>query len=187
MGFSDHLSGNFIKYKQWGPKEAVMTVNSARFDTFKDGNTQLVLGFDEIEGEIGFGKLTMKLLQGLYGDDEQALLGKRFNVYGDPNVSMDGQLVGGIRLRPVTASSPQPPAIIRPTSDDAGVWKAYCVANVLLKNPAIPKAEQGAFVKKTVTDFFPAGTELVKLGAEDWKRFEQAGFGTTISADDIQF
>lgn len=51
-------------------------------------------------------------------DDSQQMIGRRVNVYNDPNVEMGGAQVGGLRVRPLRrAEQPPPVGAIIPVRD----------------------------------------------------------------------
>jgi len=52
-------------------------------------------------------KINRQILATAFGTTEtDKMVGRRIQVFNDPTVSMQGQMVGGLRLRPVPAPSP---------------------------------------------------------------------------------
>ena len=62
-------------------------------------------------------KINRQILATAFGTtDTEKMLGRRIQVFNDPTVSMQGQMVGGLRLRPV----PVPPAVAQTAQAAAG-------------------------------------------------------------------
>lgn len=84
------VQGEDLTIKGWSKKEP-----------FEPGKPpRMVLSFHEIEQELGLNQTNIKMLKVFFpeaGPDD--LLGKRINVYKDPTVSINGKVVGGLRIR----------------------------------------------------------------------------------------
>jgi hypothetical protein len=53
---------------------------------------------------------TIRVLEKAFGPDSDDWAGKKVVLYTDPNVSFKGQVVGGLRLRPLKTPAPAKPA-----------------------------------------------------------------------------
>ena len=59
--------------------------------------------FRELPKALVLNTTSIRTLEKAYGSDTDDWIGKRVTLYVDPNVSFRGQVVGGLRLRPVKA------------------------------------------------------------------------------------
>ena len=60
---------------------------------------------------------TIRVLESAYGDDTDTWIGKRVLLYVDPNVSFQGRVVGGLRLRVPRPQKAAPVASKAPATD----------------------------------------------------------------------
>ena len=67
-------------------------------------------------------KLNATSVASVYGSDTSVWTGKPIEVYVDPNVMMQGRMVGGLRLRAPSANQPAPAAQAAPAPATANTW-----------------------------------------------------------------
>ena len=108
-------AGNFMR-KEDVPNPVVLTVASSSEHTFPEKpQPQLVLNWQQPNAKpLCLNATNVKILQQLFGvQDDAQLPGLTIEVYTDPTVSMHGQIVGGLRIRPpqqqAAAAPPSPP------------------------------------------------------------------------------
>ena len=65
--------------------------------------------FRELPKALVLNTTSIRVLEKAFGGDTDGWIGKKVALYVDPNVSFKGQVVGGLRLRPVKAK-PAPAA-----------------------------------------------------------------------------
>jgi hypothetical protein len=65
------------------------------------GEQRWVLMFRELPKGLVLNATTIRVLAKAYGDDTESWKGQKVSLYVDPNVSFRGQVVGGLRLRPL--------------------------------------------------------------------------------------
>ena len=65
-----------------------------------------VLQFKELPKGLVLNATTIRVLAKAFGDDTNQWAGKKVTLYVDPNVSFKGQVVGGLRLRPMKPPKP---------------------------------------------------------------------------------
>jgi len=108
---------------------ALLTVTGCKaFNVAKEGaepEMKWCLTFSEAEKPLVLNATNIQICEQVFGsDDTDHWIGKKIVAYTDPNVSYQGKLIGGIRLRapkqraaaPVQA--PPPPAVEDLTDDD---------------------------------------------------------------------
>jgi hypothetical protein len=67
---------------------------------------------------------TIRVLEKAFGSHSDDWMGQKATLYVDPNVSFRGQVVGGLRLRPMQLAKRTPPAkaakrsVLVPPADD---------------------------------------------------------------------
>lgn len=90
----------------------------------------------------------------LYGDDSANWLGKRVEIYTDPNVMFGGKRVGGLRLRAPSQHAPQPAPVAAPPAPAPGaLWDYSDGQNVVTRQTT----EQ---VMDFLTDLFDQGANV---------------------------
>jgi hypothetical protein len=82
-----------------------------------DGEKRWVLAFRELSKGLVLNTTTIRTLEKAYGGDTDGWAGKKVTLYVDPNVSFRGQVVGGLRLRPVKPK-PAPAAAAADFNDE---------------------------------------------------------------------
>ncbi len=79
--------------------ERTMTINRYDMETFDDGDTKLILYFNEIQKGLTVNKTNAKTLSGMYGPETDDWIGKRlilFSIWTE----YQGKPTQGIRVRP---------------------------------------------------------------------------------------
>ncbi len=117
---SDMLESKFLKQTDVGAG-ALMTVESCdQHNVAKQGadpEMKWCLSFSESDKPLVLNSTNIQLCQRVFGsDDTDDWIGKKIVLYTDPNVSFQGKVVGGIRVRApkikaaVAAPKPMPKA-----------------------------------------------------------------------------
>lgn len=110
---SDMRESKFLKQTDvgrgaLGTVEKVVQMNVAKEGA--DPEMKWCLTFHEIEKPLVLNSTNIQLCEKIFGsDDTDDWKGKRIVLYTDPNVSFQGKLVGGIRVRAPKPSAPPPP------------------------------------------------------------------------------
>ena len=104
-------------------EDMVATVRGVKLeDVGNQGEQRWVLYFREMQKGMVLNVTTIRVLEGAYGDDSDGWIGKRVMIYVDPNVSFQGRVIGGLRLRcaegEATGLAPAPSAQADEFSDD---------------------------------------------------------------------
>lgn len=113
---SDMRESKFLKQSDVG-RGALGTVESCvQMNVAKEGadpELKWCLTFTDIDKPLVLNSTNIQLCEKIFGsDDTDQWVGKRLVLYTDPNVSFQGKLVGGIRVRapkPSAAAPPPPP------------------------------------------------------------------------------
>ena len=100
---SEMRESKFLKQTDVGVG-ALLTVESIeQHNVAKDGadpEMKWCMSFSECEKPLVLNSTNIQLSQNIFGsDDTDDWVGKRIVLYTDPNVSFQGKLVGGIRVR----------------------------------------------------------------------------------------
>ena len=66
-----------------------------------EGQKRWVLHFREFKKGLVLNSTSIRTLEKGFGGDTEMWIGGKVTLYVDPNVSFRGQIVGGLRLRPV--------------------------------------------------------------------------------------
>lgn len=113
---SDMRESKFLKQSDVG-RGALGTVESCvQMNVAKEGadpEQKWCLTFTDIDKPLVLNSTNIQLCEKIFGsDDTDQWIGRRVVLYTDPNVSFQGKLVGGIRVRapkPSAAAPPPPP------------------------------------------------------------------------------
>jgi hypothetical protein len=122
---SEMRESKFLKKEDVG-RGALGTIASVtRMNVAKEGadpELKWCLTFQEIEKPLVLNATNIQLCEKIFeADDTDQWIGKRLVLYTDANVSYQGKLIGGIRVRAPKASAPPPTAPPPPpdlTDDD---------------------------------------------------------------------
>jgi hypothetical protein len=107
---SEMIISKFLR-KEDLDDEVVVTLKAVTLEDMP-GDTheqRWVLTFRELAKGLVLNTTTIRVLEKAYGQDSDDWMSKKCSLYVDPNVSFKGQIVGGLRLRPM--KPPQKPAI----------------------------------------------------------------------------
>lgn len=88
--------------------EIVVTLKDVSLESMPGdvGEQRWVLAFKELPKGLVLNSTTIRVLEKAFGADSDDWVGKKAVLYVDPNVSFKGQIVGGLRLRPLKPSKP---------------------------------------------------------------------------------
>lgn len=108
---SEMIQSKFLRKEDFD-EDAICTIKNVKLEEMQGNSaeTRWVLYFNELQKGMVLNTTTIRVLEQAYGDDSDAWIGKRVKVYVDPNVSFQGRVVGGLRLRPGKANGGTPPA-----------------------------------------------------------------------------
>lgn len=116
---SEMIQSKFLRKEDFD-EDMVCTIRTVKLEEMQGGSgeTRWVLYFNELQKGMVLNTTTIRVLEQAFGDDSEHWIGKRVKVYVDPNVSFQGRVVGGLRLRTPkangtgkhTAPTPPPPA-----------------------------------------------------------------------------
>jgi hypothetical protein len=90
-------------------EEIVVTVKTLSLEDMpSDGHqdSRWTLFFRELPKGLVLNTTTIRVLEKAFGPDSANWVGKKVALYVDPNVSFKGQIVGGLRVRPLKGKSP---------------------------------------------------------------------------------
>lgn len=76
--------------------------------TFQGGRVKPAVGtlkFKGLNRELGLNTINRNSVVKMYGNNTEAWIGKRIALYVDPNVSMSGKIVRGLRIRPTAPAA----------------------------------------------------------------------------------
>ncbi len=94
-------------------EDQVCTIKDVGVEEIAQGETKWVIRFREHVKGMVLNVTTIRVLEAAFGDDSDHWIGNKVMVYVDPNVSFQGRVVGGLRLRPPKKAKPPvapPPA-----------------------------------------------------------------------------
>ena len=119
---SEMIVSKFLRKEDFD-EDMVATVRGVKLeDVGNQGEQRWVLYFREMQKGMVLNVTTIRVLEGAYGDDSDGWVGKRVMIYVDPNVSFQGRVIGGLRLRApkktAAAPAPTPAAHADEFSDD---------------------------------------------------------------------
>ena len=96
----------------------IASVNVARQG--EEASVRAVVSFREDYKPMVFNKTNLVRAAKIFGStDTDDWIGKKIRIYVDEDVSMGGEIVGGLRVKPVPKKAPQAPA--KPASKSGGI------------------------------------------------------------------
>lgn len=114
---SDMIVSKFLKKEDFD-EDRVMTIKGVSLEEVAQGEQKWILFFREEAKGMALNTTSIRVLENAFGDDSDNWIGKRVMVYVDPNVSFQGRVVGGLRLRPPKKqAAAAPPAKTEPAGD----------------------------------------------------------------------
>ena len=117
---SEMIQSKFLRQSDF-EEDSVCTIKSIKLEEMQGNGseTRWVLYFSEHTKGMVLNTTTIRVLEKAFGDDSDGWVGKRVMVYVDPNVSFQGKVVGGLRLRtPKAKTAPAPKAPADADFDD---------------------------------------------------------------------
>jgi hypothetical protein len=117
---SDMIVSKFLR-KEDCEDEIIVTAKAVTQEDMPGdaGGQRWVLSFKELEKGLVLNTTAIRVLEKAFGSDSDDWIGKRVVLYADPNVSFKGQVVGGLRLRPVKTPAPAKPKTAASKPKDA--------------------------------------------------------------------
>ncbi len=117
---SDMIVSKFLRKEDF-EEDRVMTIKGVKLEDMPgdSGDQKWVLYFNGESKGMAMNITTIRVLEQAYGDDTDHWVGNKVMVYVDPNVSFQGKIVGGLRLRTpkkAAVKAPEPP----PVDDEFG-------------------------------------------------------------------
>lgn len=126
MKVKDMIESKYLRKEDFD-EDQICTIKGLKLeDLGKDDKKEerWILYFREHSKGIVLNVTSIRVLEAAYGDESDLWIGKKVTVYVDPNVSFQGRVVGGLRLRPVKPEkaaqnrSSVPQEAIAPELDD---------------------------------------------------------------------
>ncbi len=123
MKTSEMLERKFLKKEDVGSGMLLTVSGVVQENVAKSGaepEMKWCLTFREVDKPFVLNSTNIQLCQQAFGsDDTDHWLNKRIVLYTDPNVSFQGKVMGGVRVRKPkpTAPAPTPPATTEPLDD----------------------------------------------------------------------
>lgn len=117
---SEMIQSKFLRKEDFD-EDQICTINSVSLEPMQGSNdTKWVVFFREHPKGMVLNTTTIRVLENAFGEDSDDWIGKRVKVYVDPNVSFQGRVVGGLRLRTPskTQSATSAPKPVDPEFDD---------------------------------------------------------------------
>ncbi len=120
---SDMIQSKYLRKEDFD-EDRVMTIKGVKLEDMPsdDGKQKWVLYFREAIKGMVLNVTSIRVLEQAFGDDSDLWIGKKVKVYVDPNVSMGGRVVGGLRLmtpRNTATAKPQSTPAPPPVNDFA--------------------------------------------------------------------
>lgn len=119
---SDMRESKFLKKEDVGRGVMVTITGCVQKNVAKEGvdpEHKWCLTFSELEKPLVLNATNVQLCEAILGsDDTDHWIGKRIVLYTDPNVSYQGKLIGGIRVRAPKATAPPPAPPVDSMTDD---------------------------------------------------------------------
>lgn len=102
MKVSQMIESKFLKKEDF-EQDQVCTIRGLKQENVgRDDSPEMrwTLYFNEHQKAMVLNVTTIRVLEAAFGDESDEWKGKKVMVYVDPNVSFQGRVVGGLRLRP---------------------------------------------------------------------------------------
>jgi hypothetical protein len=111
MKVSEMIQSKFLR-KEDLDDELVVTCKNVKLEDMPGdtGEQRYALYFKELPKGLVLNTTTIRVLEKAFGQDSDDWVGKKAALYVDPNVSFKGQIVGGLRLRPLRPKAAPAPA-----------------------------------------------------------------------------
>jgi hypothetical protein len=115
---SEMISSKYLR-KEDIDDDVVVTCKATTLEDMPgDGGEQRwILHFRELPKGLVLNTTSIRVLEKAFGDHSDNWNGKRVQLYVDPNVQFKGQVVGGLRLRPLKEAKKAPLVPVAPVAD----------------------------------------------------------------------
>jgi hypothetical protein len=99
---NEMINSKFLR-KEDIDDEIIVTINGCTLEDMPgdDNERRWVLHFKELPKAMTLNTTTIRVLEKAFGGDSDDWKNQRVELYVDPNVAFRGQVVGGLRLRPI--------------------------------------------------------------------------------------
>lgn len=118
---SEMITSKFLRKEDFD-EDQVVTIKDVSLEEMQgSGDTKWVLFFNEVQKGLVLNTTTIRVLEAAFGNDSDDWRGKRVMIYVDPNVSFQGRVVGGLRLRTPRKTgngTPKPAPKVEPDFND---------------------------------------------------------------------
>lgn len=104
---SEMIVSKFLRKEDFDDDQ-VCTIKTVKLEEVAQGETKWIIYFNQHSKGMVLNITSIRVLEGAFGDDSDDWIGKKVMVYVDPNVSFQGRVVGGLRLRPPKKQTPAP-------------------------------------------------------------------------------
>lgn len=104
---SEMIVSKFLRKEDFD-EDQVCTIKTVSLEEVAQGESKWVVFFRERDKGMVLNLTSIKVLEQAFGDDTDHWIGNKVMIYVDPNVSFQGRVVGGLRLRPPKKSKPAP-------------------------------------------------------------------------------
>jgi hypothetical protein len=97
---NEMIQSKFLRKEDFD-EDQICTLRDVKLEEMQGNSseTRWVLYFKEHAKGMVLNTTTIRVLEAAFGDDSDNWLNKRVMVYVDPNVSFQGRVVGGLRIR----------------------------------------------------------------------------------------
>lgn len=105
---SEMIQSKFLR-KDDVDDDVIVTIKDVSLEDMPgdSGDQRWVLAFRELPKGLVLNTTSIRVLEKAFGQDSDDWRGQKVSLYVDPNVSFKGQVVGGLRLRPLKAKAPK--------------------------------------------------------------------------------
>jgi hypothetical protein len=113
MKVKDMIESKYLRKEDFD-EDQICTIKTLKLEDLGKDNAKeerWILYFREYPKGMVLNVTSIRVLEAAYGDESDLWVGKKVTIYVDPNVSFQGRVVGGLRLRPI---KPEKAAVARP-------------------------------------------------------------------------
>ncbi|HXN96010.1 MAG TPA: hypothetical protein VN879_16010 [Candidatus Acidoferrales bacterium] len=106
MKVKDMIESKYLRKEDFD-EDAICTIKGLKLENLgKDDKVEerWIIYFREQAKGMVLNITSIRVLESAFGDESDNWVGKKVTVYVDPNVSFQGRVVGGLRLRPMKPS-----------------------------------------------------------------------------------
>lgn len=124
MKVSQMVTSKYLRKEDFQDQDQVCTIKALKLENVGREDApeeRWCMYFRERDKAMVLNVTTIRVLEGAFGDESDDWVGKKVMVYVDPNVSFQGRVVGGLRLRPPKKQAAPAPAPVNNDFDDAEI------------------------------------------------------------------